>query len=110
VLLLRLLDDLIARGEEAWFCDTKGHEILNETDEKRRERYLDKQASEALLARLDEACAGTLIEEKGNTPISIASGFALYEAGSDLCFNDVFKRADKAMYENKRKCKEGRAL
>lgn len=73
-------------------------------------RHRDLKECEALLARLDEVCAGTLTEEKGNTPISIASGFALYEAGSDLCFNDVFKRADKAMYENKRKCKEGRAL
>ncbi len=52
VLLLRLLDDLIMQGQEVWFCDTKGHEILCETKENRRKHYLDKQKSEALVHRL----------------------------------------------------------
>jgi GGDEF domain-containing protein len=43
----------------------------------------------------------------GDTPISIASGFAAFEADRDRCLNDVFKRADKAMYEHKRKIKGG---
>lgn len=33
--------------------------------------------------------------------ISIARGIALYEEETDLTFNDVFKRADDAMYQNK---------
>ena len=52
VFLLSLLDDLIAQEKEVWFCDTKGHEILCETKENRRKRYLDKQKSEALIHRL----------------------------------------------------------
>ena len=38
-------------------------------------------------------------------PIEIAFGFAQFEAGKDLKFQDVFNRADRAMYENKRDVK-----
>jgi GGDEF domain-containing protein len=54
---------------------------------------------------LDLECANTRIEEKGEIPISIARGYALFDSEKDLRFNDVFKRADNAMYENKRKTK-----
>jgi hypothetical protein len=30
----------------------------------------------------------------------------MFELDKDVCFNDVFKRADNAMYENKRKNKK----
>jgi GGDEF domain-containing protein len=46
------------------------------------------------------------LEETGETSISIARGFAMFDPDKDLCFNDVFKRADNAMYEDKRKSKE----
>ena len=48
----------------------------------------------------------TFIEEMSEIPISIARGFARFEPEQDLHFNDVFKRADNAMYENKRKNKK----
>jgi diguanylate cyclase (GGDEF)-like protein len=70
-------------------------------------QYRDLEDCEELLKRLDAICANTFIKETGNTPISIASGFAMFEADRDRCLNDVFKRADKAMYKNKRKIKEG---
>lgn len=69
-------------------------------------QYRDLEDCEELLKHLDAVCANTLIKETG-APISIASGFAMFEADRDRCLNDVFKRADKAMYENKRKIKEG---
>ena len=41
-----------------------------------------------------------LVEKK-----SFASGFAIYDHRRDTCFGDVFKRADEAMYENKKMLK-----
>ena len=41
-----------------------------------------------------------LVEKK-----SFASGFAVYDSKHDTCFGDVFKRADEAMYENKKMLK-----
>lgn len=38
--------------------------------------------------------------------ISIARGIAIYEENMDLTFQDVFKRADDAMYQNKKAMKE----
>ncbi len=42
----------------------------------------------------------TLAEKK-----SFATGFAVYDSTIDTCFADVFKRADEAMYENKKMLK-----
>ena len=56
--------------------------------------------------RPDEDCAKAYIEEKGEFLLSIARGFAKFDPEKDMCFNDVFKRADAAMYDNKRKNKE----
>ncbi|MBE6606832.1 MAG: diguanylate cyclase [Ruminococcaceae bacterium] len=69
-------------------------------------RHSDLEDCEKLFARLDLKCANTYIEEKGEISISIARGFARFDSDTDLSFNDVFKRADKAMYENKRKNKK----
>ena len=41
-----------------------------------------------------------LVEKK-----SFAAGFAVYDSTSDKCFNDVMKRADTEMYENKKMLK-----
>ena len=65
----------------------------------------DLEDCEKLFAQLDLECAKTRIEEKGEISLSIARGFAMFESDKDVCFNDVFKRADNAMYENKRKSK-----
>ena len=68
-------------------------------------RNKDLEEHKELFARLDSLCANTIIEEKGKIFISIARGFALFDKDKDFCFADVFKRADNAMYENKRKSK-----
>ena len=38
----------------------------------------------------------------------VACGLSEYIPGTDLCMEDVFERADAAMYENKKKLKEER--
>ena len=47
----------------------------------------------------------SIVADEQNISISIAKGFARYDANKDLKFVDVFNRADDAMYENKRKMK-----
>ena len=69
-------------------------------------RHGDLEDCEKLFIQLDLECANTFVEEKSKIPISIARGFARFDPDKDLHFNDVFKRADYAMYENKRKSKE----
>ena len=69
-------------------------------------RQNDLDSYEELFARLDATCESTIIDEKAKISISIARGFAMFDPDNDLCFNDVFKRADNAMYENKRKNKK----
>lgn len=61
---------------------------------------------EALLKQFDQKCADTFIEDKAKIAFGIARGYARFDANKDLQFTDVFKRADKAMYENKRTMKE----
>ena len=65
-------------------------------------RHGDLEDCEKLFAQLDVECAKKSIKEKEEIPISIARGFAMFDSDTDLHFNDVFKRADNAMYENKR--------
>ena len=69
-------------------------------------KHGDLEDCEKLFAQLDLECAETYVEERGEIPISIARGFAMFDSDKDFHFNDVFKRADNAMYENKRKSKE----
>ncbi len=65
-------------------------------------RNKDLENCEELFVSLDAVCANTIIAETGEDSISIAKGFAMFDADKDLCFNDVFVRADNAMYQNKR--------
>ena len=61
---------------------------------------------EKLLQQFDRNCANTFIKAEGiKIPLRIASGFAAYDPCKDLQVTDVFKKADAAMYENKRKTK-----
>ena len=69
-------------------------------------RHGDLEDCEKLFIQLDLECANTFVGEHSKIPISIARGFARFDSDKDLHFNDVFKRADYAMYENKRKSKE----
>ena len=69
-------------------------------------QHRDLKDCEKLFAQFDVECAKARIKGNGEKTISIARGFALFESDKDFCFNDVFKRADNAMYENKRKIKK----
>ena len=69
-------------------------------------RHGDLEDCEKLFIQLDLECANTFVGENSKIPISIARGFARFDSDKDLHFNDVFKRADYAMYENKRNSKE----
>ena len=63
----------------------------------------DLENYENLLAKMETKCASTLVADK--IPITIAGGFARFDAQKDVCVSDVFERADETMYENKRKTK-----
>ena len=63
----------------------------------------DLENYETLLENMEIKSAGTIIEDK--IPVTIAGGFARFDAQKDTCVADVFKRADEIMYENKRKTK-----
>ena len=58
-----------------------------------------------LLKQIEWECANTYINEDKNIPVSMAIGFARFDASRDTSLKDVFKRADHAMYEDKRKAK-----
>lgn len=59
-----------------------------------------------LLVELERAIAETNREYRAENKISIARGIAVYSYETDLVFNNVFKRADDAMYQNKAAMKE----
>jgi diguanylate cyclase (GGDEF)-like protein len=65
----------------------------------------DLESHDELFALLEEKLQGTFINGNKQIPIEMAFGFAQFEPGEDARFADVFKRADKAMYENKRGAK-----
>ena len=66
----------------------------------------DLENCEKLFAQLDFNCANTYVEEDDvKIPVSIARGFVRFDPSKDTHFEDVFKRADDAMYENKSKLK-----
>ena len=52
-----------------------------------------------------EAFRKTINENQKNGDVVVASGLAIYDASTDSSYNDVFKRADEAMYEHKRALK-----
>ena len=72
-------------------------------------QHRDLKDCEKLFAQFDVECAKARIKGNGEKAISIARGFDLFESDKDFCFNDVFKRADNAMYENKRKIKKAQS-
>ena len=66
----------------------------------------DLENCEELFVQLELSCANTFVEDVGiRLPVGIAKGFAKFDSSKDSEFIDVFKRADDAMYENKRKAK-----
>jgi diguanylate cyclase (GGDEF)-like protein len=68
----------------------------------------DLENCDELLVLLDDKCQNTFVADM-QEPIRIAIGFSRFERGKDLQFADVFKRADNAMYENKRHMKSDKS-
>ena len=63
------------------------------------------------LSALTEKFKQTLIDKEGGQPwesISAAIGYAIYDKQKDRSFDDVYKRADAAMYAEKTRMKGGR--
>ena len=67
----------------------------------------DYQRREELLAELDQRMEASQQESDAWKRISLAKGLAV-RGESDTSVEDVFRRADQAMYENKRKMKAER--
>ena len=66
----------------------------------------DFENRERLFTQFESDCANTFVKEgDAKIPVRIAWGFARFDSNKDMNFTDVFKRADDAMYENKRKAK-----
>ena len=67
----------------------------------------DFENRERLFIQFESDCANTFVKEGDmKIPVRIAWGFAKFDSSKDMNFADVFKRADDAMYENKRKAKQ----
>ena len=63
----------------------------------------DLRNCEELIMKFDSECANASVKtDRANIAVSIAKGLAVYDPDRDSQFMDVFKRADDAMYENKR--------
>jgi diguanylate cyclase (GGDEF)-like protein len=66
----------------------------------------DLANQEALFASLNAACETTCVDKDSvRFPISVARGYAEFDAERDALFSDVFERADEEMYKNKRMMK-----
>jgi GGDEF domain-containing protein len=61
---------------------------------------------DALFLNFDSICETTCIDRDDvNFTLSIAKGFAEFDATKDTQFANVFERADNEMYKNKRNMK-----
>ena len=65
----------------------------------------DLESRDELFALLSLKCQNTFINGNKQIPINIAIGFAQFDPEKDSRFEDVFERADKAMYQHKRNVK-----
>lgn len=64
-----------------------------------RDYHEIKEREKTFFALLDRQ--GDVKNMKPWEHISASMGYSLYDPDTDTCFNDVFERADKAMYANK---------
>ena len=66
-------------------------------------RGTDLENFDALLCEMNSKFDESFIEVGDEKiSVSVAYGMSLYDSKHDVCFDDVFERADKKMYENKR--------
>jgi diguanylate cyclase (GGDEF)-like protein len=68
------------------------------------EDFCNREELRELFAKLEEEIRSTADDKWGQ--VSVAFGMAEYDPKSDSCVDDVVHRADKIMYENKRRRKE----
>ena len=68
----------------------------------------DLENCDELLSLLNFRCQNTFIADTQNS-IKLAVGFSRFDSDRDSRFADVFKRADNAMYENKRRMKSNKS-
>ena len=68
----------------------------------------DYRNSNKLISTFKERIAKTIKDEKlpEYERISAAIGYSTFDESKDKCVDDVFKRADKAMYDNKHEMKQ----
>ena len=67
----------------------------------------DLEDRDELFAKIKTECENSFIEtENEKIPISIATGFSMFDPTIDTQFSDVFNRADDEMYKNKKNMKE----
>ena len=92
----RLISDVFKRSPVFRIGGDEFLVVLQNTDLENRER---------LFVELRTRCSATVVNEVEKIPLSIALGFAMFDPGIDASFEHVFKRADDAMYENKREMK-----
>lgn len=63
----------------------------------------DYENCESLIAQMDERCAESFISiPGGQIEVSVARGFAVYNAETHHSFESVFSDADRHMYDNKK--------
>ena len=63
----------------------------------------DLECYNELITEFESKCENTHVEDENIClTVSIAKGFSIYNPSTDIQFADVFKRADNAMYVNKK--------
>lgn len=68
----------------------------------------DYDGYRVLLERMDESCSKDFITVcDTRIPVSIARGVSLFDPSIDRVYEDVFSKADHAMYMHKEQCKQG---
>ncbi len=71
-------------------------------------RGADLENCEQLINEMDLKISDSTIEIGDDIiDVSVARGVAIYDPEHDVCFEDIFERADKKMYEHKRKKQSG---
>ena len=71
----------------------------------------DLKQCDELLEKFDENLVDqTITIGSGKLKINIARGMAIYSMANDYKVDDVFKRADKAMYQNKKELKSHKKM
>ena len=68
---------------------------------------MDYDNYRVLIEKMDEACSKDFITICENRiPVSIARGVSLFKPSIDKVYEDVFAKADHAMYMHKEECKQ----